>query len=61
MKNLNTPIAIVIASIILSITLLIISLNNPLTRCMDKVIENSHGSMKLKVAWAARFCSGNSN
>tara|TARA_B110000240_G_scaffold162949_1_gene182692 strand:+ start:530 stop:682 length:153 start_codon:yes stop_codon:yes gene_type:complete len=50
MKNLNTPIAIVIASIILSITLLIISLNNPLTRCMDKVIENSHGSMKLKVA-----------
>ena len=61
MKNLNTPIAIVIASIILSITLLIVSLNDPLTRCMDKVIENSHGSMKLKVDRAARFCSGNSN
>jgi len=53
MKNLNTPLAIVIDSIILS--------NDPLAKCMDKVIENSYGDMTSKVYRAARLCSGNSN
>jgi len=61
MKNLNTPLAIVIASIILSIVFLIVSLNDPLAKCMDKVIENSYGGMNTKVLRAARLCSGNSN
>ena len=61
MKNLNTPLAIVIASIILSIAFLIVSLNDPLAKCMDKVIENSYGAMSTKVHRAARLCSGNSN
>ena len=53
MKNLNTPLAIVIDSIILS--------NDPLAKCMDKVIENLYGDMHTKVLRAARLCSGNSN
>ena len=61
MKNLNTGLAIVIASIILSIVFLIVSLNDPLAKCMDKVIENSYGDMTSKVYRAARLCSGNSN
>ena len=61
MKNLNTPLAIVIASIILSIAFLIVSLNDLLAKCMDKVIENSYGTMNSKVYKAARLCSGNSN
>jgi len=61
MKNLNTPLAIVIASIILSIAFLIVSLNDLLAKCMDKVIENSYGTMTSKVYRAARLCSGNSN
>jgi ABC-type sulfate transport system permease component len=49
MKNLNTPLAIVIASIILSIAFLIVSLNDPLAKYMDKVIKNSYGTMTSKV------------
>tara|TARA_Y100000768_G_scaffold160557_1_gene120014 strand:+ start:856 stop:1020 length:165 start_codon:yes stop_codon:yes gene_type:complete len=51
--KINIPTAIIIAAIIVSIGLYLASLNDPLARCMDKVIESGRPPTV-----AAKFCSG---
>ena len=51
--KINIPTAIIIAAIIVSIGLYLASLNDPLARCMDKVIESGRNPTV-----AAKFCSG---
>ena len=52
MKN-NIPTAIIIAAIIVAIGLYLASLNDPLAKCMDKVIDSGRNP-----ALAAKLCSG---
>ena len=54
MKNFNTPVAIVIAAIIISITILYSSTKDPITNCMKLVMDNSTISARS----AASRCSG---
>ena len=56
MKNLNTPVAIIISAIIIYITAYLISLNDPLEKCMDRLIADGKNTLQ-----AAHFCSGKSN
>ncbi len=37
MRNLNTPMAIIISAIIISLKIFIISTKDPLSNCMEKV------------------------
>ena len=53
MKNLNTPTAIVIATLIIAATILIISTQDPLAKCMDTVIAEG-----FTAGQAANVCSG---
>ena len=55
MKNLNTPIAIIISAIIISLTIFITSTKDPLSNCMEKVMATGENSMNV-----AHLCSGNS-
>ena len=54
MKNFNTPVAIVIAAIVISITILYSSTKDPITNCMKLVMDNSNISARN----AASRCSG---
>ena len=54
MKNFNTPVAIIIAAIVISITLLYSSTKDPITNCMKLVMDNSNISAKS----AASRCTG---
>ena len=54
--KINIPTAIIISAIIISITLYLISLNDPLAKCMDRLIEEGRPA-----ANAAHFCTGKSN
>jgi len=51
--KINIPTAIIIAAIIVSIGLYLASFNDPLAKCMDKVIESGRNT-----ALAAKVCSG---
>jgi len=53
MKNINTPAAIIIGALIIAATILIISTQDPVAKCMDKVIESGRNT-----ALAAKVCSG---
>ena len=55
MKNLNTPIAIIISAIIISLTIFTTSTKDPLSNCMEKVMAAGRNAMV-----AANLCSGNS-
>jgi hypothetical protein len=55
MKNFNTPADIVLASIIISMTILYSSTKDPITNCMKLVMDNSSVS---SVRTAASRCSG---
>ena len=55
MKNLNTPIAIIISATIISLTIFITSTKDPLSNCMEKVMATGENAMH-----AAHLCSGNS-
>ena len=54
MKNFNTPVAIVVAAIVISITILYSSTKDPITNCMKLVMDNSNISARS----AASRCSG---
>ena len=54
MKNFNTPAAIVLVSIIISMTILYSSTKDPITNCMKLVMDNSLSSVRT----AASRCSG---
>ena len=56
MKNVNTPTAIIIGALIIAASILIVSMQDPLAKCMDKVIAEGRNA-----AVAANFCSGKSN
>ena len=53
MKNLNTPLAIIISSIIISISIFLTSSKDLLSNCMEKVMATSQEAMV-----AAHLCSG---
>jgi hypothetical protein len=53
MKNLNTPLAIIISSIIISISIFLTSSKDPLSNCMEKVMTTGQEAMV-----AAHLCSG---
>ena len=53
MKNLNTPLAIFISSIIISISIFLTSSKDPLSNCMEKVMATGKKAMG-----AAHLCSG---
>ena len=55
MKNLNTPMAIIISAIVISLTIFITSTKYPLSNCMEKVMAIGENTMQ-----AAHLCSGNS-
>ena len=48
MKNFNTPVAIIIAAIVISITLLYSSTKDQITNCMKLVMDNSNISANCK-------------
>ena len=54
MKNFNTPVAIVVAAIVISITILYSSTRDPITNCIKLVMDNSNSSARS----AASRCSG---
>ena len=53
MKNINTPTAIIIGALIIAASILIVSMQDPLAKCMDKVVAGGHNN-----ALAAKVCSG---
>ena len=53
MKNINTPIAILIGALIIAVAAIIIGTKDPLAKCMDKVIASGRNA-----ALAAKLCSG---
>ena len=54
MKNFNTPVAIVISALLISITMLYSSTKDPITNCIKLVMDNSNISARS----AASRCSG---
>ena len=56
MKNVNTPTAIIIGALIIAASILIVSMQDPLAKCMDKVIADGRNA-----ALAASVCSSRSN
>ena len=52
MKN-NIPLAIIFGAIIIALAVYFSSLNDPLSKCMDKLIAKGYAS-----AYAAQKCSG---
>ncbi len=52
--KINIPTAIIIGAIIVSIGLYLASFNDPLAKCMDKVLESG----QTNAALAAKACSG---
>ena len=56
MKNMNTPTAIIIGALIIAASILIVSMQDPLAKCMDKVIADGRNA-----ALAASVCSSRSN
>ena len=53
--KINIPTAIIIGAIIVSIGLYLASLNDPLAKCMDKILESTQ---HINAGQAARACSG---
>ena len=53
MKNINTPIAILIGALIIAVAAIIIGTKDPLAKCMDKIIKDGRSP-----AVAARLCTG---
>ena len=58
MKNFNIPIAIIIASIIISTSLIYSSTRDPITNCMKLILDSSSSKSKYTVQRAASLCSG---
>ena len=58
MKNFNIPIAIIIASIIISTSLIYSSTRDPITNCMKLIMDLSASKSKYTAQRAARACSG---
>ena len=58
MKNLNVPISIIIASIIISTSLIYSSTRDPMTNCMKLILDKSKIKSLRKVERAAAICSG---
>ena len=58
MKNLNVPISIIIASIIVSTSLIYSSTRDPITNCMKLILDKSNNKSLIKVKRAAEICSG---
>ncbi len=56
MKDFKIPIAIIIAAIIISYTLYYNSKNDPLTKCIDRLIKENPGIYNS--AAAALICTG---
>ena len=55
MKNLKTPQAIILGSIIIALSIIYYTVNDPLSKCMKKVME---GVSNDNPAFAANVCSG---
>ena len=53
--KINIPTAIIIGAIIVSIGLYLASLNDPLAKCMDKILESTQ---HINAGQAAIACSG---
>ena len=53
MKNINTPIAIIIGALIIAVAAIIIGTKDPLAKCMDKLIDSGRSPGP-----AAKLCSG---
>tara|TARA_B100000212_G_scaffold289996_1_gene231365 strand:- start:1 stop:207 length:207 start_codon:yes stop_codon:yes gene_type:complete len=58
MKNFNIPIAIIIASIIISTSLIYSSTRDPITNCMKLILDYSNNKSNYIVKKAASRCSG---
>ena len=58
MKDFKIPIAIIIAALIISFTLYYNSKNDPLTKCIDRIIKDNPGSRLSNSAIAATICTG---
>jgi len=54
-KNLNIPIAIIIGSIIIALSIIYYANNDPLAKCMDRVLEYDDA---VHPAQAAEVCTG---
>ena len=54
MKNFKLPHAIILGSIIIALSIVYYTANDPLSKCMDKIIKDNDSSP----AHAARLCSG---
>ena len=51
-KNLNTPLAIIISSIIISISIFLTSSKDPLSNCMEKVMATGAKKLWLPLIYA---------
>ena len=54
MKNLKTPHAIILGSIIIALSIFYYTANDPLSKCMNKVMEDD----SIHPGQAAEACSG---
>tara|TARA_B100000989_G_scaffold296980_1_gene281480 strand:+ start:106 stop:279 length:174 start_codon:yes stop_codon:yes gene_type:complete len=55
-KNFKLPHAIILGSIIIALSIIYYSMNDPLSKCMKKVMT---GVTNTSPAFAASVCSGN--
>ena len=55
MKNLKLPHAIILSSIIIALSIFYYTANDPLSKCMDKVIEENR---RISTFDAAKVCTG---
>jgi hypothetical protein len=53
-KEFKTPVAIIIGSIIIALSIIYYANNDPLSKCMKTVMELEGQSP----TWAASYCSG---
>lgn len=58
MKNFYIPIAIILGALIISGTFYYNSKNDPLNRCIDRLVDKKRGDSRDAVWYAARACSG---
>tara|TARA_X000001036_G_C20471494_1_gene721741 strand:- start:662 stop:832 length:171 start_codon:yes stop_codon:yes gene_type:complete len=54
MKNLKTPQAIILGCIIIALSIIYYTVNDPLSKCMKKVMEDDN----VYPGHAAQVCSG---
>ena len=61
MKDLKVPIAIIIAALLIASAIIFNSYNDPLTRCVDRLLESGQITGSKKIIKATVICNETGN